>query len=140
MSKYSGKTTTLAIPRTQLFDKISNLSSFQERLDALPEDAKAKLGDVKFTDDKILINAPAVGQLVFTVTRREAPSLLCLSAENSPVPFLITIHLAEETPDTTRVDTELDVDIPMALRPLVGSKLQMAADQFSGMFSSLFGN
>ena len=139
MTKYSGKPAIVAQPRQQIFDKVSNLSSFQERLDSMPQEVKDRLGDVKFTDDKIIINAPAVGQLVFAVTEKVAPELLKLSAENSPVPFFITLHFAPESETTTKVNSDLEVEIPMMLRPMVGGKLQEAADKFSEMFTTLFG-
>lgn len=139
MTKYSGKPAIVAQPQQQIFDKVSNLSSFQERLDSMPQEVKDRLGDVKFTDDKIIINAPAVGQLVFAVTEKVAPEMLKLSAENSPVPFFITLHFEPETEATTKVNSDLEVEIPMMLRPMVGGKLQEAADKFSEMFTTLFG-
>lgn len=139
MTKYSGKPAIVAQPQQQIFDKVSNLSSFQERLDSMPQEVKDRLGDVKFTDDKIIINAPAVGQLVFAVTEKVAPEMLKLSAENSPVPFFITLHFEPETETTTKVNSDLEVEIPMMLRPMVGGKLQEAADKFSEMFTTLFG-
>lgn len=139
MTKYSGKPAIVTQPQQQIFDKVSNLSSFQERLDSMPQEVKDRLGDVKFTDDKIIINAPAVGQLVFAVTEKVAPEMLKLSAENSPVPFFITLHFEPETEATTKVNSDLEVEIPMMLRPMVGGKLQEAADKFSEMFTTLFG-
>lgn len=139
MTKYSGKPAIVAQPQQQIFDKVSNLSSFQERLDSMPQEVKDRLGDVKFTDDKIIINAPAVGQLVFAVTEKVAPEMLKLSADNSPVPFFITLHFEPETEATTKVNSDLEVEIPMMLRPMVGGKLQEAADKFSEMFTTLFG-
>lgn len=139
MTKYSGKPAIVAQPQQQIFDKVSNLSSFQERLDSMPQEVKDRLGDVKFTDEKIIINAPAVGQLVFAVTEKVAPEMLKLSAENSPVPFFITLHFEPETEASTKVNSDLEVEIPMMLRPMVGGKLQEAADKFSEMFTTLFG-
>lgn len=139
MTKYSGKPAIVGRPQQQLFDRVSNLSSFQERLDEMPQEVKDRLGDVKFTDDKIIINAPAVGQLVFAVTEKVAPVLLKLEAENSPVPFFITLHFEPEGEESTKVSSDLEVEIPMMLRPMVGGKLQEAADKFSEMFTTLFG-
>ncbi len=139
MAKYSGKAVIVAKPINELYDKLSNLSSFQQRIDELPEEAKAKLGDVRFTDNKIIINAPGVGEISFAITERVAPTLIKLSAENSPVPFNILMNFKEISAEETEVSTDLDVDIPAMLRPLVGGKMQEAADKFSEMFSNLFG-
>ena len=139
MSTYTGKPVTVAHSAEQLFDKISNLNAFQERLEQLPEEAKAKLGDVRFTDDEIIINAPAVGELRFKIVEKIRPELVKLTAENSPVPFYISMKLKPESEERTEMSTELDVEIPAMLRPLVGSKMQEAADKFSEMFQNFFG-
>lgn len=139
MAKYSGKAVVVNKPINELYDKLSNLSSFQQRINELPEAAKAKLGEVRFTDNKIIINAPGVGEISFAIAESVAPTLIRLSAENSPVPFNILMNFKEVSAEETEVRTDLDVDIPAMLRPLVGGKMQEAADKFSEMFSNLFG-
>ena len=138
MAKYTGKTVTVNHPAQEIFDKVSNMSSFQERIDSLPQEAREKLGEVKFTDDRIIINAPGVGELNFKVVERESPTLIRLEAENSPVPFYIIMNFKAVNETTTDVTTSLDVEIPAMLRPLIGGKMQQAADKFSEMFSNLF--
>lgn len=139
MAKYSGKAVMVAKPINEIYDKLSNLSSFQQRIDELPVEAKAKLGEVRFTENKIIINAPGVGEITFAITECVAPTLIKLSAENSPVPFNILMNFKEVSTNETEVRTDLDVEIPAMLRPLVGGKMQEAADKFSEMFSNLFG-
>ncbi|MDE6038688.1 MAG: hypothetical protein K2F75_01730, partial [Paramuribaculum sp.] len=111
-----------------------------ERLNELPEAARQKLGEVKFTSDRMIINAPAVGEIAFVIAERVPNTLLRLAAENSPLPFNIVMNFIEKSPDTTEVQTNLDVDIPPMLRPMVGGKLQQAADKFGEMFSNFFGS
>lgn len=138
MAKYSGKPVVINHPASEVYNKISNLSSFQERLDTLPAEAREKLGDVRFTPDSIVITAPAVGEMTFNVAERVPDSLLKLQATNSPVPFAICINLKELSAESTEVNTVLDVEIPAMLRPMIGGKMQEAADKFSEMFSTLF--
>lgn len=139
MAKYSGKPVTVNKPINDIYSRLNNLSAFQQRIDELPEEARQKLGEVTFTDDRITINAPAVGPLTFVVAERVEPTLLRLSAENSPVPFNIILNMAEKGEELTEISTDLDVEIPMMLRPLVGGKMQEAADKISETFSNLFG-
>jgi len=138
MATYSGKPVVIDHPASDVFNRISNLESFQQRLDLLPAEARAKLGDLRFTADSIIITAPAVGEMTFNVTERTAPSHLKLEAANSPVPFAITIDLKSLSGSSTEVATRLDVEIPAMLRPMIGGKMQEAADKFSEMFSTLF--
>lgn len=139
MSKYSGKPVTVNKPVSEIYSRLSNLSAFQQRIDELPEEVRQKIGDVRFSDDRITINAPAVGPLTFIVAERVEPTLIRLAAENSPIPFNIILNMADKGEGLTEISTDLDVDIPMMLRPLVGGKMQEAADKISETFSNLFG-
>ncbi len=140
MATYKGKPVTINLPAEEVYNKIADLSSFQQRMDSLPAEAREKLGDVKFTSDSIAITAPAVGEMKFNVTERVPGSKLVLSAENSPVPFAIKIDLKPLEAASTEVSTMIDVEIPAMLKPLVGGKMQKAANKFSEMFATLFGS
>ena len=61
-----------------------------------------------------------------------------LAAANSPVPFEILVHMSPETDASSKVFTELNVDIPAMLRPMIGGKMQEAADKFSELISTFF--
>lgn len=139
MAKYSSKPAIVGQPIDEIYNKVSNFSSLGDRISQLPPEARQRLGQVTFGDDKMTINAPAVGELTFAVAERVAPTLLRLTAENSPLPFNIVMHFTPKDENTTEVRTDLDVEIPAMLRPLVGSKLQEAADRFGDMFTNFFG-
>lgn len=138
MSIYKGKPAKVGQPQETVYEKISNIGAYQQRLDSLPEEARAKLGDVRFSDDAIVITAQPVGEICFKVVERTAPSLVRLEATSSPVPFGIAIRMTADGAESTDVSTELDVDIPMMLRPMVGGKLQEAADKFSDLITLFF--
>lgn len=138
MAIYKGKPVLVGQPIEMVFEKISDMSGYQARLDSLPEEARAKLGDVKFTEDSIVINSGPVGEICFKIVEKSAPTLVKLSAVSSPVPFGIAIRLSAENEGATNVASELDVDIPAMLRPMVGGKLQEAADKFSELVTLLF--
>lgn len=140
MAKYSGAPVAVAASSGEVFERISDLSSFQQRLEQLPEQARAQLGDLKFTSDSIVINAPAVGQMKFNIVERVANERITLAAEGSPVPFAINIGISSDGVDSGCViSTDLDVDIPMMLKPLIGGKMQEAANKFGEMLGTLFG-
>ncbi len=140
MAKYKGTAVTVNHPAQQIFDKVSDFSTFQERIDQLPDDARQKLPEVRFTTDTITINAPAVGELTFKVVELVSPVLMRMVAENAPVPINININLTPVSDESTEVVTELDVEIPAMLRPLIGNRMQEAADKFGKLFGNLFGN
>jgi len=138
MATYSSKPVIVDGSAQQLFDRISNLSAFQQRMDSLPPEIRAKAGDVKFTDDSIFINGGPVGEMRLDVTRREAPSLLRLEGANTPVPMSLSIMLEPEGDARTCVSASMEVDIPLMLKPLVGGKMQEAADRFGLLLGDLF--
>lgn len=141
MATYSGRATRVAQPAQAIYERIADVGAYQKRIDSLPEEARAKLGEVKFTDDAIHIHAQPVGEICFKVTERRPCELVRLEAEQSPVPFIIDITV---TPDpaspgsASLVSTTLNVDIPAMLKPMVGGRLQEAADKFSDLITQLF--
>lgn len=139
MSKYTSKAVTVNRPIDEVFSMVSDIKGFQEKLDSLPEEARAKMGDVVFTDDTITIQAQPVGEITFKVVEKKAPDLLVLESAQSPVPLQLSLHLSPESPTSTEVKSEIDVEIPAFLRPLVGGKLQQAADQFGNLIKAFVG-
>ena len=139
MAKYSSKPATLGMPVDVVYGRVSRLSGLQEKLDQLPQDQLAKIGEVKFDDDSVTINAPQVGEIRFDVIERQEPNKVVFAAANMPVPLKLAVDLAEETPESTRIVSTIDVDIPAMLRPLVGGKMQEAADRFTDLIHQLNG-
>jgi hypothetical protein len=129
MTTYSSKPTEVAMPVSSVYERVSNPAAFQERLDALPEEVRAKLGAVRFTEDSIIITAAPMGDMVLKITERVA--------ESAPVPLIMSINLDAKTPESTEIVTAIDVEIPAMLRPMVGPKLQEAADKFGDMVKNL---
>ncbi len=136
MSKYRGKAVAVNGNVEDVFSKIANLGAYQQYVDNMPADIKAKLGDVRFTDDSIVLNANPVGEIVLKQTRLESPSLIEMQAQNSPVPMALSI-VTSPVGDSTEVVPSIDVEIPAMLRPLVGGKLQEAADKMSEILGML---
>lgn len=137
MAIYSSKPAVINRPIQEIFDRFSDLSNLQDQLMKLPEEQLARVGDVKFDTDSIAINTPQVGEVKFQVTERVAPGKIVFGSPSSPIPLKMILTLKPVTDDSTEVVTAIDVEIPMMLRPLIGGKLQEAADQFSTLMSQL---
>lgn len=137
MSTYSSKPTTVNRPAAEIYSRFSDLSNLQDQLKNLPEEQRAKIGDVKFDADSIAIVTPQVGEIKFQVVERVPVSKIVFGSPSSPVPLSMTLTLNPVDDNSTEVVTAIDVEIPMMLRPLIGGKLQEAADQFSKLMSQL---
>lgn len=138
MAKYEGKPVVIYRPATEVYHSITDLAAYQERLEQLPAEAKEKIGSVKFTDKSVIISAAPVGDIQFDVVETREPELMKLAAANSPVPFEIVVRIHPESETSCKVSTLLDVDIPAMLRPMIGGKMQEAADKFSELISVFF--
>lgn len=140
MAKYESKPTAVNQPIEVLFDRFSDISLFQQRIDEIPAEERAKLGDVTFEADAICINTPQIGQLKFKVTQRNAPGHIVFSAVGSPIPLSMIIDITAINEYSSEVVTAIDVEIPAMLRPLIGGKMQEAANRFGEMIGKLNGN
>lgn len=125
------------MPADVVYDRINNLESFGSRLNELPEDVRAKMGDVKFTADSIIINAAPVGDMTLNVSERVPDKRIAFSVANAPVPLSMSINLDGKGEESTEVVTSIEVEMPAMLRPMVGPKLQQAADKFGDMIKNI---
>ncbi len=137
MAKYSSKPATLAVPISVAFDRISNVSSFQERIDAIPAEQRKQMGEMKFTENSIILNSPQIGEMRFDITERTAPTRIVFTSANSPVPLNLSMDLTEKSAEETEIVTTIDIEIPAMLRPMIGGKMQEAANKFTELISSL---
>lgn len=138
MAKYTSTPATIARPQAEVYERLTDMTRLQGALDALPEEARAKVGDVHFDKDSITIITPQVGEIRFGITDRTPVSQIVFGTASSPVPLRLVVDIREgDSADTSVVTSVIDVEIPMMLRPLIGGKMQQAADQFGSLISLL---
>ena len=140
MAKYESKPVAVNQPIELLFDRFGDISLFQKKIEEVPAEHRTKMGDVTFESDAICINTPQVGQMKFKVTERTAPGHIVFSAVGSPIPLSMIIDITAIDATSSNVVTAIDVEIPAMLRPLIGGKMQEAADKFGEMIANLNGS
>ncbi|ROT08919.1 hypothetical protein EEL49_05330 [Muribaculaceae bacterium Isolate-104 (HZI)] len=138
MATYKSKQVTISHPIEEVYERISNIGAYQQKLDSLPAEVKDKLGDVRFEPDAIVITAAPVGEIRFAVKERIKPSSVKLSAEQSPVPLTLSVNLTPDSDSSTNAVSQIDVEIPAMLKPMVGGKMQEAADKFGELITTFF--
>ena len=123
-----------------VFSKLSNPEVFkaqlEQNIDKLPEEARQNLDKVKFEADGVSIESP-MGPLKMKVTEKVEPNKIVFGAAQSPVAFNLVIELAEKNVDQTESVAALQLDLPMMLRAMVGSKLKEGAKMFGQMIARL---
>ncbi|MBD5241591.1 MAG: hypothetical protein K2H50_05370 [Paramuribaculum sp.] len=138
MASYSSKPAVINKPVDEVYERISNIGAYQQKLDSLPAEVREKIGDVRFEDDAIVITAAPVGEIRFAVKERVSPSRVTLAAEQSPVPLNLTVNLEPESESSTKATSVIDVEIPAMLKPMIGGKMQEAADKFGELITTFF--
>lgn len=140
MSTFTGTPVEIRRPRAEVFQKLSNLGEYQSYIDQLPEEIKAKIGDVRFLADAIVITAAPVGEITLAVTDRREPHGMTFSAQNSPVPMTVDINLtnAGDAADATMLTPSISVEVPAMLRPFVAPKMEEAAKRLGEMLGNFF--
>lgn len=136
MARFSSKTVNLPVSADVICEKFSDLSRFESALEQLPDEQRAKIGDVKFDSDTLIIQTPQVGEIKFQRTEL-TPEKIAFAAIGSPVPLNMIIDLKALSSDSTDLTTNIEVEIPAMLRPLLGGTMQKAADQFSQLIAKL---
>lgn len=135
MAKYSAKKVTVPVAADVIASKFNDLTAFQGALDKLPAAVREKIGGLRFEPDALVIDTPQLGAITLKVTER-TPSRVALTAVGSPVPLVMGVDLTPSG-DSTEMATAIDVEIPAMLRPLIGGKMQEAADKFGEMMANL---
>lgn len=123
-----------------IYSKLSNPSMFKEKLeknmDQMPDEAREQLNNLNFEDDGISIDSP-MGAVKLSVGESVAPSMVKYVAESSPVPFGLTVNLEAIDDDHTNAVAEINIEIPMMLRAMVGGKLKDGAQKMGEVIAKL---
>ena len=137
MTKYTGKTSVVNLPAADISDKFADMSTFNDKLAGMPEDVRKHMGDLTFTHDSVCMDTKQAGKVVFKVTERDDRHIVL--ACSFPLPISLTLNLSPVADDAakTEVSTDVDIEIPAMLRPIIGPQMQKVADHFSTAMGSI---
>lgn len=142
MAKYSSEKRTINAPAEVIFEKLSNLENLKGMLDKvpadrIPEDKRQMFENIKITPDTIEVPGAPMGNLVFRVVERKAPTMIKLNGEGIPIAMSLTLHITPITAETSSTQVDIDIDIPAMLKPMVGGQIQKIADQFGQVLGAI---
>ena len=144
MARYESKVVTVNALQDSVYNRYADLSALQVMKDNMPaemkQQIKAKLeeqgqgkvhiSNVRFDADTARFSVNGMDACI-RIVEREQPKCVKFSAENSPVPATVWIQMLPASAYETKIRVTLDVDIPFYLRPMVGNKLDKAADMIA---------
>ena len=140
MESYKSDLVAIDCDVQTVFSKLSDPEVLKRQLEAnldkLSEEARENLGKVSFGGDSITIESP-MGPLKLALTEKVEPNKIAFAATQSPVPFGMAINLRDAGNGSTEAEAELQLELPVFLRAMVGGKLKDGARMFGKVLASL---
>lgn len=140
MESYKSDIQTIDCDINTVYSKLSNPEilkiKIEQNLDQLPDDAKENLAKVHFDADAITIESP-MGPIKLALAEKVEPEKIVFTAAQSPVAFNLLINLEAVDEQHTNALAELQLDIPVMLRAMVGGQLKQGAKRFGEMLAKL---
>jgi len=127
-SKYESSIKQIPYPQEKVYEKLSNLENIEQVRNRIPED---KLNGLTFDRDSVSVSVPPVGSITMCIIERDEPKCVKFEAKNSPVPFNLWIQILPVTETTSKMKVTIKADIPMILKPMLGSKLEEGIDKIA---------
>ncbi len=140
MESYKSDVKTINCDIETVFAKLSNPETFKTQIEKfgsqLPPEVQENLNKVQFMPNAIVIESP-MGALNLEIAQKQEPSLIKFNATGIPVKLGLDIELAKVDDEHTTVQTNLQVDLPMMLRGMVGPQLKQGAKKMADMLAML---
>lgn len=134
MSKYESGVKQIPHPQDVVYATLSDLSNIERVKDRVPAD---KIQDLTFDRDTVSVSVPPMGAIKLRIVERDEPKCIKFETENSPVPFNLWVQLLPVTEATCKMRVTVKADIPMFLKPMIGSKLQDGVDKIADALAML---
>ena len=113
MATHTGKTRNPAPPHQTDLRKVADLSQYRDLLEQLPAEQREQLNGVEFDGETVRMDAPSIGQIVFRISERTAPTHVGFVQPKAALRlFLLNINLKEEGPESTVLTPAIKIEIP----------------------------
>lgn len=151
MSKYQSEVKIIPASQYQVWNRISDLSAYQALKEQMPAEqkemikaklaeqanGKVQISDLQFTQDTASCRISGMDVTFRIVEREDGMKCVKYVADNSPIAATLWVQLLPQAAYETKCRVTLDVDIPFFLKPMIGKKLDGAADQLAEMLTKI---
>ncbi|MCD8306373.1 MAG: SRPBCC family protein [Prevotella sp.] len=93
------------------------------------------LRNVALTRDSIEIPASAAGTVRLVITEREENKCVKFETEKSPVKAAVWVQVLPQGETQTALKLTVDADIPIFLKPMIGSKMKAGVERMADMLA-----
>ncbi len=151
MARYTSDVKIINAAQAQVWARISDFSIYQTLKEQMPEEQKAaikakiqemgegkvQMSDFSFSQDSVEFKISGMPMCVNIVEREDPMKCVKYKAANSPIDVTLWIQLLPKAPYETKCKVTMEIDIPFWLRPMIGKKLDSAADQIADMLTKI---
>jgi len=121
----SSPKTIVKISDTKLFALAGNCKNFSQYI---PEEVK----DFCTTEDSCSFTIENISRITLTILERIPYSYICYKADNDKnIPLYIKIKLESVSENETNLEIELNLEVPVFLKPLIQKPLQRFVEELS---------
>ena len=142
MATYKSAKIGIPYPADVVFNKLSNLEGLGDLIanvpeDKIPEQQREMLKQVSVSADSICFPAGPAGTLTLQLDQVKSPTLILLKGVGAPVPMSLSMNIIPVNDGACEFFVQIDIQIPMMLKPMVNGPLQSMVDQFANMIRQI---
>lgn len=142
MATYKSDVVTIHSSAENVFSKLNNLEGLSGMIknaptDVMPEDKRVLLDSISVTADSISFPAGQFGSLTLKKTESEAPRLIKLTGEGTPVPMSMSLMIQPLGSEECEATVEIDLQVPMMLKPMINGSMKKMTGEFAQMLRTI---
>lgn len=151
MTKYESEIHVVARPIDEAYAKFSdlnNLAAIKEKLndpafaekmsqeldEEKQEQARKMIDGMTFDTDTMSISSP-LGDIMLRIIERDAPKLVKMEAENTPIPLNMWIQLVPIDESSCKIRVTIGAEVNLLMKAAVSGPLKKAADGVARMLA-----
>jgi hypothetical protein len=135
MTRFESKISTINANKEKIFDILSDFNNLEKYKGNIPENDNIK--DIVCTADSCEFTVNPVGKIGLRIVERTPSSEIALKSEQSPIKFLMWIHLEQVNENETQLKIMLDADINVILKGMITGPIQKFIDILSTQLTNL---
>ncbi len=142
MANFKSNEEMMAASAEAVFNKFSNLEALGQLIkgapaDAVPEDKRELLDQVKVTPDTISFPGGPAGEVTMKLAELEMPTLIRMEGVGTPVPMSMALHIRPVDETQCGVTVEVDLKVPALVAPMISGPMKQLVAQIASMLRTI---
>jgi len=123
--KITSPQTRVNLPISKLFELAGNLQNFSHYM-------SDQVKDINATEDTCSFTIENIAKVTLKILEKTPFKQICFVAENDKnIPLFLTLNYTAVSENETDVEADMDIDIPIFLKPLVQKPLERFVETLS---------